>query len=57
MLQVSHALYCLYLILTGLNMMNPPATNKKVNSDIKEYDDKLVRSSNIPLDYIVDEKL
>ena len=38
-------------------MMNPLATIKKVNSDIKEYDKKLVRSSNIPLDYIVDNKL
>ena len=38
-------------------MMDPTATIKQVNSDIKEYDEKLVRTSNIPLDYIVDNKL
>ena len=38
-------------------MMDPPATIKQVNSDINEYDEKLVRSSNIHLDYIVDNKL
>ena len=37
--------------------MDPPATIKQVNSDIKEYDEKLVIISNIPLDYIVDNKL
>ena len=38
-------------------MMDPPATIRQVNSDIKEYDKKLVRSSNIPLDYSVDKKV
>ena len=38
-------------------MMDPPATIKQVNSEMKEYYKKLVRSSNIPLDYIVDNKL
>ena len=28
-----------------------------MKSDIKEYDEKLVRSSKIPLDYIVDKNL
>ena len=37
--------------------MDPPATIKQINSDMKEYDEKLVRSSNIPLDYNVDNKL
>ena len=37
--------------------MDPPATIKQINSDMKEYDEKLIRSSNIPLDYIVDNKL
>ena len=37
--------------------MDPPATIKQVNSDIKEYDEMLVMSSNIPLDCIVDNKL
>ena len=37
--------------------MDPPATIKQVNSDINEYDDKLVIISNITLDYIVDNKL
>ena len=37
--------------------MDPSATIKQVNSDIKEYDDKLVRSYKIPLDYIVGNKL
>ena len=37
--------------------MDPPANIKQVNSEIKEYNNKLVRSSNIPLDYIVDNKL
>ena len=37
--------------------MDPPATIKQVNSDIKEYDEILVMSSNIPLDCIVDNKL
>ena len=56
MLQLSHTLYCLYPILTGLNMMDTHDTIKQINSDIKEYDKKLVRSSNIPLGYIVDIK-
>ena len=30
--------------------MDPPATIKQVNSNIKEYDEKLVIISNIPLD-------
>ena len=38
-------------------MMDPPTIIKQVNSDIKEYDEKLVRSSNITLDYIIDNKL
>ena len=38
-------------------MMDPPATIKEVNSDIKEYNEKLVMISNIPLDYTVDSKL
>ena len=37
--------------------MDSNATIKQVNSYIKEYDKKLVRSSNIHLDYIVDNKL
>ena len=37
--------------------MDPPATIKQVNSEMKEYYKKIVRSSNIPLDYIVDNKL
>ena len=37
--------------------MDSPATIKQVNSYIKEYDEKLVRSSNIPIDYIADNKL
>ena len=37
--------------------MDPPATIKQVNSDIKEYDKKLVIISSITLDYIVDNKL
>ena len=37
--------------------MDTPATINQVNSDIKEYDVKLVRSSNIPLGCIVDNKL
>ena len=37
--------------------MDPPATIKRVNSDIKEYDKKLVIIYSIPLDYIVDNKL
>ena len=37
--------------------MDPPAIIKQVNSDIKEYDDKLFIISNIPLDYILDKKL
>ena len=40
-----------------MNMMDPPATIKQVNSDIKEYDQKLVIISNIAFDYIVDNKL
>ena len=36
--------------------MDPPATIKQVNSDIKEYDKKLVVISNIPLDQIADNK-
>ena len=38
-------------------MMDSPDTIKQVNSDIKEYDEKRVRSSNIPLGCIVDNKL
>ena len=38
-------------------MMDPNANIKQLNPDIKEYDKKLVRSSNITLDYIVDKKL
>ena len=56
-LQLSHPLYCLFPILTGTNMDDPPDTIKLVNSDMKGYDKKLVRRSNIPLDYIVDNKL
>ena len=37
--------------------MDPPATIKQVNSEMKEYDKKLVRSSNITLGYIVDNRL
>ena len=37
--------------------MDPIANIKQVNSDIKEYDEKLVVISKIPLDYIVDNKL
>ena len=37
--------------------MDLPATIKQVNSDIKEYDEKLVMVSNIPIDYILDNKL
>ena len=37
--------------------MYPTATIKQVNSDMKEYYKKLVRSSNITLEYIVDNKL
>ena len=40
-----------------MNTMNPPATNKQVNSEMKEYKKNLVRSSNISIDYIVDNKL
>ena len=56
MLQVYYPLYFLYPILTVLNMMDTYDTIKKINSDIKEYEKKLVRSSNIPLGYIVDIK-
>ena len=38
-------------------MMDPPANINEVNSYIKEYEDKLVISSNMPIDYIVDNKL
>ena len=38
-------------------MMDPPANINEVNSCIKEYEDKLVISSNMPIDYIVDNKL
>ena len=54
---LSHPLYCLYPIITVLNMMDPPATIKQINSDMKEYYEKLVRSSNILLDYNVDNKI
>ena len=37
--------------------MDTPATIKQVNSDMKEYNEKLVRSSNNSLYYIVDNKL
>ena len=37
--------------------MDPPATIKQVNSDIKEYEDKIVRGFKIPFDYILDNKL
>ena len=37
--------------------MDIPATSKQVNSDTKGYYVKIVRNSNIPLDYIVDNKL
>ena len=37
--------------------MDPPATIKQINSDMMEYYEKLVRSSNILLDYNVDNKL
>ena len=40
-----------------MKMMDLPATINQVNSDMKEYYKKLVRSSNITLDYIVDNKL
>ena len=57
MLQVYYPLYCLYPILTGPNMMDPPSNIKQVNSDIKEYDEYLVRSCSIPLNYIADKNL
>ena len=56
-LQLSHPLYCLFPILTGTNMTDPPDTIKQMNSDMKEYEKKLVRISSITLDYIVDNKL
>ena len=37
--------------------MDPPATIKQVNSEMKEHDKKLVSTSNITLDYILDNKL
>ena len=37
--------------------MDSPATIDQVNSDIKEYDGKLVRSSNILIGYILNDKL
>ena len=40
-----------------MNTMDPPDTIKQMNSDMKEYDKKLVRSSNNSLDFIVDNKL
>ena len=40
-----------------MDTMDPPVTINQVNSYIKEYDEKLVIISNIPLDYIVDNKL
>ena len=36
--------------------MDTSATIKRVNSDIKEYDENLFMISNIPLYYIVDNK-
>ena len=40
-----------------MNMIDPTDNIKQVNSDIKEYDEKLVIISNINLGYIVDNKL
>ena len=40
-----------------MNMMDPHATIHQVNSEMKEYDKNLVRSSKISPDYIVDNKL
>ena len=37
--------------------MDPPSNINKVNSYIKEYDEKIVWISNINLDYILDKKL
>ena len=37
--------------------MDPPNTINQANSEIREYDKKLVIISNIPLDYIVVNKL
>ena len=37
--------------------MDSPATIKQVNSDMKEYYKKIVRMYNIPIDYVVDNKL
>ena len=38
-------------------MMDPPANINEVNSNIKEYEEKLVSSSNIPIDYITENNL
>ena len=40
-----------------MKIMDTPATIKQVNSDMKEYDEKLISSYNIPLGCIVDNKL
>ena len=40
-------------------MIDPPTNNNinEVNSDIKEFEENLVSSSNMPIDYIVDKNL